>query len=112
LGILLGVVDLNYLSNYVMQTKIGATGYAFVVDKKGSVVAHPNQNLVKEMVDLSALAPVKAAIEGQSGVATYDYEGAKKLAGYSFVPIAKWGVVAQQSMDDSMAGVVKIRNTG
>ncbi len=111
-GILLGVVDLNYLSNYITQTKIGATGYAFVVDKKGGVVAHPNQNLVKEMTDLSALAPVKAAIEGQAGVATYEYEGAEKLAGYSFVPMAKWGVIAQQSMDEAMAGVVKIRNTG
>ena len=112
LGILLGVVDLNYLSNHIMQTKIGASGYAFIVDKKGSVVAHPDQKLVKEMTDLSALAPVKAAIAGQAGVAEYEYEGAKKLAGYSFVPMAKWGVVAQQPLDEAMAGVVKIRNTG
>ncbi len=95
-----------------MQTKIGNSGYAFVVDKNGSVVAHPDQKLVKEMVDLSALAPVKAAIAGQAGVTEYEYEGAKKLAGYSFVPMAKWGVVAQQPLDEAMAGVVKIRNTG
>jgi methyl-accepting chemotaxis protein len=111
-GILLGVVDLNYLSNHIMQTKIGASGYAFIVDKKGSVVAHPDQKLVKEMADVSALEPVKAAIAGQAGVAEYEYEGAKKLAGYSFVPMAKWGVVAQQPLDEAMAGVVKIRNTG
>ena len=44
-GVLLGSVDLNYLSNYIMQTKIGTTGYAFVVDSKGGVVAHPDQKM-------------------------------------------------------------------
>lgn len=112
IGILLGVVDLNYLSNHIMQTKIGASGYAFIVDKKGGVVAHPDQKLVKEMADLSAIEPVKAAIAGQAGVTAYEYEGAKKLAGYSFVPTAKWGVIAQQPLDEAMAGVAKIRNTG
>ncbi|MDT8900995.1 methyl-accepting chemotaxis protein [Anaeroselena agilis] len=112
LGVLLGVVDLDHLSNYIMQTTIGATGYAFIVDHKGIIVAHPNQKLVKEMADLSALEPVKAALSGQAGVSTYEYEGAKKLAGYSFVPKAKWGVIAQQPLDEAMAGVVKIRNTG
>ena len=111
-GCLLGVVDLDKLSKYIAQTKIGATGYAFLVDNTGKIVAHPDEKLVKEMADLSAVKPVQAAISRQTGVTDYEYEGAKKLAGYSFVPSAGWGVIAQQPLDEAMAGVIKIRNTG
>lgn len=111
-GVLLGVVDLNYLSNYIAHTKVGETGYAFVVDRNGGIVAHPDQKLVKEMTDMSALAPVKAVIAGQAGVAEYEFEGVKKLAGYSFVPMARWGIVVQQTMDEAMAGANKVRTTG
>ncbi len=111
-GTLLGVVDLAKLSNYIAQTKIGASGYAFLVDRTGKVVAHPDAKLVKEMADLSALPPVKATIAKEAGVTEYEYNGDKKLAGYSFVPAAGWGVVAQQPLDEAMAGVTKIRNTG
>jgi len=111
-GVLLGVVDLERLSNYIARTKIGATGYAFLVDKTGKVIAHPDQKLVKEMVDVSDLPPVRNTIAKQDGVTQYEYEGVKKLAGYSFVPTAGWGVIAQQPLDEAMAGVTKIRNTG
>jgi methyl-accepting chemotaxis protein len=111
-GVLLGVVDLNKLSNYIAGTQVGATGYAFLVDRTGKVIAHPHQKLVKEMVDLSALEPVKAAVAKQEGVTDYEYEGTQKLAGYSFVPSACWGVIAQQPLDEALAGVTKIRNTG
>lgn len=111
-GVLIGVVDLALLSEFVAKTKIGATGYAAVVDQTGKVVAHPDQKLVKEMADLSAIPPVKAAISGQYGAMAYEFQGVKKLGGYSFVPLSRWGVVAQQPMDEAMAGAVKVQTTG
>jgi methyl-accepting chemotaxis protein len=111
-GVLIGAVDLAHLSDFVTKTKLGLSGYAFIVDKEGKAVAHPDQQLVKDLADLSTLAPVKAAIAGQAGVTVYEFKGSDRLAGYSFVPLSRWGVVAQQPMAEAMAGATKVRTTG
>ena len=41
-GVLNAGIDLEYLTNEVSKTKIGNTGYAFVLDRDGMVVAHPD----------------------------------------------------------------------
>jgi diguanylate cyclase (GGDEF)-like protein/PAS domain S-box-containing protein len=35
----------------------------------------------------------------------YEYEGQKKLAGYSFAPTPGWGLIVQQPLDEALAGV-------
>ncbi|WP_040294041.1 methyl-accepting chemotaxis protein [Acetonema longum] len=111
-GVLLGVVDLNYLSNRIGQTKIGETGYAFLVDRQGKALAHPDAALVEKQEDLTALEAVSRAIKGQIGVVSYQWQGEEKLAGYSFVPMSRWGLVVQQSMKEAMAGANWIMWTG
>ena len=51
-------------------------------------------------------------MSGTAGVGDYEFEGVKKIAGYSGVPTARWGVVVQQSMDEAMTGVNKVRTAG
>jgi methyl-accepting chemotaxis protein len=111
-GVILGVVDVHYLGNYISQTKVGKTGYAFLVDRNGKIIAHPDTQLVQNMVDVSSIPAVKAAISGQIGYQEYDWEGVKKLAGYSFVPMARWGLIVQQNMDEAMASSNKVKNIG
>lgn len=111
-GVLLGAVDINYLGNYLAQTRIGETGYAFLVDRSGKIIAHPDAKLVQEMADVSSLAPVQAAIKGAAGYVEYEWEGVKKLSGYSFVPMARWGLIVQQNMDEAMSASNKVKYTG
>lgn len=111
-GVLLGAVDINYLSNYITQTKVGERGYAFLVDRAGKIIAHPDTKLVQEMADVSALAPVQQAIKGTAGYIDYEWQGVKKLAGYSFVPMAKWGLVVQQDLEEAMAASNKVKYVG
>lgn len=111
-GALLGAVDINYLSNYLAQTRIGETGYAFLVDRSGKIIAHPDAKLVQEMADVSSLAPVQAAIKGTAGSIDYEWDGVRKLSGYSFVPMARWGLIVQQNMDEAMEASNKVKYTG
>ncbi|MFP5222710.1 MAG: methyl-accepting chemotaxis protein [Acidobacteriota bacterium] len=41
-GVLNAGIDLEYLTNEVSKTKIGETGYVFILDRDGMVVAHPD----------------------------------------------------------------------
>ncbi|HMM21185.1 MAG TPA: methyl-accepting chemotaxis protein [Selenomonadales bacterium] len=111
-GLLLGVVNLQYLSDYVTQTQVGQTGYAYLVDQQGKILAHPDRTLAKEMPDISNLAPVQAVIQGNTGVTAYEYDGIKRLAGYSAVPTSRWGIIVQQSWDEALANANKIKTTG
>ena len=111
-GALLGVIDFENLSKNVLATKSGQTGYAFLVDRHGKVIVHPDQTLMKEMADVSTLAPVQGTLGGKSGTVAFDSSEGKKLAGYSAVPLSGWGVVVQQPMDEALAGASRVRTTG
>lgn len=112
LGVLAGVVDLKILSQDVGETKIGTSGFAFMVDRNGKLIAHPDPNMVQQMADFSRLEPVKKVMSGETGIAQYEIDGSEKLAGYSTIPITGWGIIAQQPLKEALSGAEKVRFTG
>ncbi|HEY3426690.1 MAG TPA: methyl-accepting chemotaxis protein, partial [Negativicutes bacterium] len=109
LGTVVGVIDLQVLSDQTNSNKIGNTGIVFIADRAGKILAHPDKLLLeKELI----IPPVKAALEGQSGAVSYVYNGDEKLAGYSLIPLTGWAVVAQQSLGEATADVTKVKMIG
>ncbi|WP_371377039.1 methyl-accepting chemotaxis protein [Sporomusa aerivorans] len=111
-GSLLGVVDLETLSKKIAATQIGNSGYAFLVDRQGKIIMHPDESLVKEMADFSGFDSVQQVIGGNSGITSYTYNNQKVLAGYSNVAASGWGVVAQLPSKEAMESADKVRMTG
>src|SRR5262249_59864794 len=54
-------VDLRTIQLVISQIQAGTTGYVYVVDQRGGLVAHPGMSLVLQRLDLSGLAPIPAA---------------------------------------------------
>jgi len=92
IGVIGASLDLSVLSEFTAKVKLGEGGYPFIVEGNGKVIAHPNQQLVEEMFDLSELTPVKNVIKGDRGQAEYTYEGEAKLASYVFMEKTGWGI--------------------
>lgn len=109
-GAIMGVVDLQKLSQSLEQIKIGDTGYVALLDQTGKIVMHPDKSLIQK--ELPRLEPVEAGLTGKTGAVAYEFGGMKKLAGYSNVPIAGWVVLATQPLEEAMTGASKVRNTG
>jgi signal transduction histidine kinase len=55
-------VNLKFIWEVVQQIKIGKKGHAYVIDKDGHLVAHPDISLVLQKTDLSMLPQVKGAL--------------------------------------------------
>ncbi|MBN2297620.1 MAG: Cache 3/Cache 2 fusion domain-containing protein [Deltaproteobacteria bacterium] len=113
MGCVVVIVQIDYIMNKLANTKIGRTGYAFMIDSQGIIVAHPNPEHILKL-DISAQKGMeKIASEmmaGQTGVQEYTFEGSQKIAGFSPVRITGWSVGATQPKDEFLAAGRDIRN--
>ncbi len=58
-------VNLKFIWEVIQRIKIGQTGIAYVLDKDGILVAHPDISLVLQKTDFSGLPQVKSALVAQ-----------------------------------------------
>jgi methyl-accepting chemotaxis protein len=116
-GAVVGVVSLilkiDWLTDLVANEKVGKTGYAFIADGSGLMVAHPNaENILKLNISgekgMELLARNMAA--GKSGVEKYVYLGVAKTAGYAPVKSTGWSVAYTLPDGEYLAAANDIRN--
>ncbi|HEY6257462.1 MAG TPA: ATP-binding protein, partial [Xanthobacteraceae bacterium] len=60
-GATVAEISLKYIWDVVSGIKVGEQGTAYVVDARGTLIAHPDLSLVLRNTDLSGLAQVQAA---------------------------------------------------
>ncbi|MGK7950581.1 MAG: ATP-binding protein [Xenococcaceae cyanobacterium] len=91
--------DLQVLTAQVGQLKFGRTGYAFVVDRSGYILVHPNlQYLSKgELTDFSAYPPVENFLKTNRGEELFfqDSKGVDWVS-YSTITDNGWGIFVVQ----------------
>jgi signal transduction histidine kinase len=98
-GATVAEVNLKLILGVIHGIKVGQAGYAYVVDRDGRLIAHPDISLVLRNTDMTRLAHVRAALEGarDGGDAAALTTTGVNLAGSDVlsaaVPIAKLGWV-------------------
>lgn len=98
-GVLAGVITADYITSVIASdVKLGKTGYAFMTQKDGMVIAHPNKDkILKENVlkngnnDLTYF--IRESQSGKTGSHRYNYEGTEKIGYYTFIPRTSWSLV-------------------
>ena len=102
-------VNLKFIWEVVQQIRIGKSGFAYVVDRQGRLLAHPDISLVLQKTDLSALPQVRAAISGQAandGQAegeARDRGGKKVLTAHARIAPLEWTVFVEQPIGEAYA---------
>lgn len=102
-GAIAATMDLDEMGKKAATIKSGKTGYAFITDNVGKIIAHPSKEFVDKQTDLKHLLPVQKATAKETGYVSYEFEGERKLAGYSFIPTTGWGVVVQLPETEALA---------
>ncbi|HEU20386.1 MAG TPA: methyl-accepting chemotaxis protein [Deltaproteobacteria bacterium] len=112
-GVVSNTIDIGFLDNLIKNERIGQTGYAFIVDKAGYFVAHPNKELVltKSIADVASMGDVLSKMtSGQSGVGNYVFENEKKTCGYAPVTLSGWSVALSVAESELLAPARHLRN--
>ncbi|NJE60752.1 methyl-accepting chemotaxis protein, partial [Thermococcus sp. 21S7] len=101
-GKLVGVIGVDvFVSTLIEQSKeitIGKSGYIAIVNKDGTTIVHPNEELVQKLNihDDPDLAPLVKELEKNkdSGWVVYTFQGVEKVAGYKRMKTTGWIVLA------------------
>ncbi len=113
-GVAAVVVNLDFVWTIIKDSKIGETGYTYVTDADGLVIAHPDSSIVfkTNIEELKGMEEISRRFErGESGVQGYVYNGVPKTAGFSSVPETGWGVFLTVTDDEFLSSAHAVRNS-
>ena len=104
-------VNLKFIWEVVQQIRIGKKGHAYVIDKDGHLVAHPDISLVLQKTDLSMLPQVKTALaapaaageEAQDSAEARDRSGGQVLTAHARIEPLEWTVFVEQPIEEAYA---------
>ncbi len=113
IGTLVGSISFDSISSYASKIKIGQNGYAYMIDKNGLIVYHPdNSKILKENASDKASEDLKPIInemkEGKASEGFYTYGNAYKYV--VFQPVDNWVLAVTADYDEYMAPAISIRN--
>ena len=80
-GVSIAEVNLKLIWDVVSQIKVGEKGSAYVIDREGRLIAHPDISLVLRNTDMSRLPQVRAAATSKPNDPDDDLQVAKNIHG-------------------------------
>jgi methyl-accepting chemotaxis protein len=103
-------VNLKLIWDVISGIKVGQTGYAFVLDGPGRLIAHPDISLVLRGADEVTLKPFQAARQAvgpaDRGFATSrDAEGNPIAVAAAPIPGPDWTVVVEQPLAEAFGPI-------
>ncbi len=110
-GVMAIDILLDTITQKVTERKIGETGYAFMIDSKGLIIAHPNAELLN--VDLHTVAGMDTLadkmISQENGFEEYEYDGSEKIMVFQKVPSTSWIIAVTINKEEAYAEVLQSR---
>ena len=107
IGVLVAEVNVRYVWDVVQEIQVGKSGYAYVVDAAGSLVAHPDLHLVlqrKDLSDLPQIAALRDPDDGDGATGVYrNLDGQWVLVSHMRIPNVGWTVFVERPLTEVYA---------
>lgn len=105
LGVAMLCTSLSDLAQEVGAVTLGKTGYAFLVDSEGQVLAHPNPEIIRsgQLNDLSTYPPVNFLLDGNSGYFPFTDDSGVAWWSHTINLENGWGIVVLQQESEVYA---------
>ncbi|SET37018.1 methyl-accepting chemotaxis protein [Natronincola peptidivorans] len=120
IGVLVGITDDTFLSRITNDITFGETGYAYMIDGEGTIIAHRDRDLIinqinfieeaktnEEYIALAAL--LSGTIEDRINVGEYHFRGNNIYMGTSSVVGTNWYIAVGSFRDEALAGLSELQ---
>ncbi|MBR0832480.1 response regulator [Bradyrhizobium manausense] len=108
-NVIVAEVNLRFIWDLVAGIRVGNTGKAYVVDRMGVLIAHPDLWPALQRSDLSGHPDVRAALDGvgppSGGLVKEDFSGQRVLSTYATVPSLGWLVFVELPLSEAYAPI-------
>jgi methyl-accepting chemotaxis protein len=107
-GVLFGLVDINTFSKlFVQSQKVGKTGYAYILQEDGWVIAHRDNDKIFK-VNVNDFDFGKQIMAQGQGMIKYTYEGVEKVVAFETSTEMGWIIAAGVPTDELLAPARKV----
>ena len=106
IGVLKAELSLRDIWDIISATKVGKTGYVYMVTRSGDLIAHSNIRLVLEQKKIIQ-DQLKVAFEPSPAgptpraVVTYNLHGQKIFSSHALIPMLDWAVFVERPIKDA-----------
>ena len=116
IGTMISAVNLSYIQDKVKAFKFGDKGYSLLIGKDGTILVHPNDELVmksniSDVEDENIKSLGKDMLAKQSGTVRFTSGKDKFIVFYNKVPLSGWSVASVISEDELFASSEKLMTT-
>ena len=107
-GVTVAEVNLKFIWDVISRIRVGSKGFAYLVDSRGHLIAHPDISQVLQKTDLSSLSQVKAA-RGKAAsdvkrvMVARNLQGDEVLIAYASIAPLSWHVFVEQPLAEAFA---------
>jgi len=120
-GVVIAVLDATWLSETTDSIGYGTKGYSYIIDGKGTLIAHGDRQFVLEQKNFIEEAksnpehqPIAdmftRMIGGETGYAGYPYMGRDRVFGFAPITGTSWSIAVGAYRDDIFEHVMVMRN--
>ncbi len=109
-GVVAAEANLKFIWDVVSRMEVGTGGYAYVLDDRGQLIAHPDISLVLQKTDFSVLPQVRAAggavtsdgvrVEAITGL---DLKQSEVLSAHAAIAPLGWKVFVDRPIEEALA---------
>ncbi len=118
-GVLVVSESLETISKEIASLAWGQSGYAYLIDRSGVLVAHPvvdllgklNATVASERVAPELANGMRDGLAGRAGRVEYFFNGRDQMNAYAPVPFTGWLAAVTTPTQEFLAPVRAIRNT-
>jgi PAS domain S-box-containing protein len=112
-GVLVAEINLKTLWNSISHIQVGRSGYGFIVDRRGTLIAHPDYSKVLLQTTMAEHPRVKPFLEGARmgrtlGEVVLDATGTPLISTLAVVEQPRWAVVVEEPVATALAEVYRL----
>jgi GAF domain-containing protein len=106
-GTLLSITDLTALWRPIISSKIGETGYIYITDHDGKLLAFRDLKLVQDGMNINSLIGRTPQLIAQSNINLYSgMEGSLSIATGESLEIVPWYIIVEQPVSEALRAFI------